>query len=53
MSNKSTASGATMGIDIGKNSFHVVGLNQRSDCATAEVVARARSKHGLRTCRLS
>jgi hypothetical protein len=29
MSNKSTASVATMGIDIGKNSFHVVGLDQR------------------------
>jgi hypothetical protein len=29
MSNKSIATIATMGIDIGKNSFHVVGLNQR------------------------
>ncbi len=29
MSNKSTANVATMGIDIGKNSFHVVGLDQR------------------------
>jgi transposase len=29
MSNKSTAMVATMGIDIGKNSFHVVGLDQR------------------------
>jgi transposase len=29
MSNKSTASVATMGIDIGKNSFHVVGLDRR------------------------
>jgi hypothetical protein len=29
MSNKSTATIATMGIDIGKNSFHVVGLDQR------------------------
>jgi transposase len=29
MSNKSTASVATMGIDIGKNSFHVVGLGER------------------------
>jgi hypothetical protein len=29
MSNKSTAIVATMGIDIGKNSFHVVGLDQR------------------------
>jgi hypothetical protein len=29
MSNKSNANVATMGIDIGKNSFHVVGLDQR------------------------
>jgi transposase len=29
MSNKSTASVATMGIDIGKNSFHVIGLDHR------------------------
>jgi transposase len=29
MSNKSIATVATMGIDIGKNSFHVVGLDQR------------------------
>src|SRR5215467_11448411 len=29
MSNKSNATIATMGIDIGKNSFHVVGLDRR------------------------
>src|SRR6266849_7601034 len=29
MSNQSNSTVATMGIDIGKNSFHVVGLNQR------------------------
>jgi len=29
MSNKSIATVATMGIDIGKNSFHVVGLDRR------------------------
>src|SRR4249920_70553 len=29
MSNKSNATVATMGVDIGKNSFHVVGLDQR------------------------
>jgi hypothetical protein len=28
MSNKSIATIATMGIDIGKNSFHVVGLDR-------------------------
>jgi hypothetical protein len=30
MSNKSTATVATMGIDIGKNSFHVIGLDHRN-----------------------
>jgi hypothetical protein len=29
MSNKSDSTVATMGIDIGKNSFHVVGLDRR------------------------
>src|SRR5208282_2427269 len=29
MSNQSNSTVATMGIDIGKNSFHVVGLDQR------------------------
>ena len=29
MSNKSNPTVATMGIDIGKNSFHAVGLDQR------------------------
>ena len=29
MSNKSNPTVATMGIDIGKNSFHVVGLDRR------------------------
>ena len=29
MSNKLNATVATMGIDIGKNSFHVVGLDRR------------------------
>ena len=29
MSNKSIATIATMGIDIGNNSFHVVGLDRR------------------------
>ena len=29
MSNKSNLTVATMGIDIGKNAFHVVGLDRR------------------------
>jgi hypothetical protein len=41
MSNKSIATVATMGIDIGKNSFHVVGLGSTGrDRRSAEVVAR-------------
>src|ERR1700745_1355555 len=46
MSNKSIASVATMGIDIGKNSFHVVGLDRRGAivvrqrCTRSQVGAR-------------
>jgi hypothetical protein len=35
MSNKSIATIATMGIDTGKNSFHVVGLDRRGAIAMA------------------
>jgi transposase len=49
MSNKSIAPVATMGIDIGKNSFHVVGLDQRGAvvlrqkrCQIATEIASAR-----------
>src|ERR1700704_3816678 len=38
MSNKSNPTVATMGIDIGKNSLHVVGLDQRGAIAATEVV---------------
>jgi hypothetical protein len=42
MSNKSIAPLATMGIDIGKNSFHVVGLGStRRNRAATKVVTRA------------
>src|SRR5260370_36075235 len=41
MSNKSIAMIATMGIDIGKNSFNVVGLNQRG-----AIVMRQKWSHG-------
>ena len=34
--NKPIATIAMMGIDIGKNSFHVLGLDQRRDRAAAE-----------------
>jgi transposase len=36
VSNKPIATIAMMGIDIGKNSFHVLGLDQRRDRAAAE-----------------
>src|SRR5258708_38449670 len=48
MSNKSIATIATMGIDIGKNSFHVVGLDRRRDRAAAEVVTRPLYDYRLR-----
>jgi transposase len=41
MSNKSTATVATMGIDIGKNSFHVVGLDRRGAIVLRQKWSRA------------
>jgi hypothetical protein len=40
MSNKSNAAVAAMGIDIGKNSFHVVGLDQRGAIALRQKWSR-------------
>ena len=53
MSQKLYATVAVIGIDIGKNSFHVVGLDQvaRSCCARSGRVARW--KHGSRIFRLA
>jgi transposase len=48
MSNKSNATVATMGIDIGKNSFHVVGLDQRG-----AIVLRQRWSRGQIEARLA
>src|SRR6201982_2319572 len=48
MSNKSTANVATMGIDIGKNSFHVVGLDQRG-----AIVLRQKWSRGQVAARLA
>src|SRR5882757_325375 len=48
MSNKSDATVATMGIDIGKNSFHVVGLDQRG-----AIVLRQRWSRGQIEARLA
>jgi transposase len=48
MSNKSTAAVATMGIDIGKNSFHVVGLDRRG-----AIVLRQKWSRGQIAARLA
>jgi hypothetical protein len=54
MSNQSNSTVATMGIDIGKNSFHVVGLDQRGAIvlrqkwSRGQVEARLRTRHHQR-----
>jgi len=42
MSDKSIATIATMGIDIGKNSFHVVGLDRRGAIVLRQKWSRGR-----------
>jgi hypothetical protein len=39
---------STMGIDIGKNSFHVVGLDQAMDYRREEATASQRAGHRAR-----
>ena len=39
MSSRKTGQIAVIGIDIGKNSFHIVGLDKRGDHSAAEMVA--------------
>ena len=51
MSNKSTATVATMGIDIGKNSFHVVGLDERGAIVLGRGGREPRWKRGSRIFR--
>jgi hypothetical protein len=51
MSNKSIATVATMGIDIGKNSFHVVGLDQRGAIVLRQKWSRAQVEVRLAICR--
>jgi hypothetical protein len=46
MSNKSIATIAPMGIDIGKNSFHVVGLDRRGAIVLRRRGHGASLKHG-------
>jgi len=45
MSNKSIATVATMGIDIGKNSFHVVGR-----CPASAIASASRNAVGRIRC---
>jgi transposase len=52
MSNDSIATIASMGIDIGKHSFHVVGLDQRGAIVLRQNVAtRPNRKRGSPTYR--
>ena len=51
MSQSLYCSVAVIGIDIGKNSFHVVGLDPRGASCCARSGRAARSKHGLPICR--
>ena len=44
---------AAMGIDIGKNSFHVVGLDRRVRSSCAGDGRAARSEPGWQTCHLA
>jgi hypothetical protein len=48
MSNKSTPIVVTMGIDIGKNSFHVIGLDNRGEIVLRQ---RALDKRASGRCR--
>src|ERR1700693_1308713 len=48
MSNQSNSTVATMGIDIGKNSYHVVGLDKRG-----EIVLRQKFSRGQVEARLA
>jgi transposase len=47
MSSKSSSAVATMGIDIGKNSFHVIGLDARGAIVLRQKWSRASLKDGL------
>jgi transposase len=51
MSEKLNTAVAVMGIDIGKNSFHVIGLDARGAIACDKSGHAARWKRGSPTCR--
>jgi transposase len=42
---------ATIGIDIGKNTFHLVGLDERGAIVLRQKLSRARSQLASLTCR--
>ena len=51
MSQQIDTSIAVVGIDIGKNSFHVIGLDRRGAIVLRQKWSVARSRRGLPTCR--
>ena len=51
MSHKLNSAIAVIGIDIGKNSFHAVGQDKRSEIVLRQNGRAARWKRGLPTCR--
>jgi len=53
MSQNLNSAVAVIGIDIGKNSFHVVGLDDRARLCCGRSGRVVRSKHGWLTCLLA
>jgi Tfp pilus assembly PilM family ATPase len=53
MSEKLNSAIAVIGIDIGKNSFHLVGLDKRGAIVLRRSGRAARWKRGLPTCHLA
>jgi transposase len=51
MSHKLNSGIAVIGIDIGKNSFHIVGHDKRGAIMLRQKCHAGRWKHGLPTCR--
>jgi transposase len=51
MSPKANSAIAVIGIDIGKNSFHLVGQDKRGGIMLRQKWSRDRRKHDWRTCR--
>ena len=51
MSQNSNTAIAIVGTDIGKNSFHIVGLDQRGAIVLRQKWSRGQVEHGLPICR--